>query len=66
MLFPLAEDLPFLAKPLTGPSGRGRPSSAARTASTARGVVPISVIGSGPDLNTATDNGLARAAELLG
>ena len=27
--------------------------------------VPISVVGSGPDLNTATDNGLARAAELL-
>jgi formamidase len=27
--------------------------------------VPISVIGSGPDLNSATDNGLARAAELL-
>lgn len=26
---------------------------------------PISVIGSGPDLNTATGNGLARAAELL-
>ena len=28
--------------------------------------MPISVVGSGPDLNTATDNGLARAAELLG
>lgn len=27
--------------------------------------MPISVIGSGPDLNSATDNGLARAAELL-
>ena len=26
---------------------------------------PISVIGTGPDLNAATDNGLARAAELL-
>lgn len=26
---------------------------------------PISVIGSGPDLNAATGNGLARAAELL-
>ena len=24
------------------------------------------MIGTGPDLNTATDNGLARAAELLG
>jgi hypothetical protein len=27
---------------------------------------PISVIGTGPDLNTATDNGLERAAALLG
>jgi formamidase len=27
--------------------------------------LPISVIGTGPDLNSATDNGLARAAELL-
>jgi len=27
--------------------------------------LPISVIGTGPDLNTATDNGLARAAGLL-
>ena len=26
---------------------------------------PVSVVGTGPDLNTATDNGLARAAELL-
>jgi len=28
--------------------------------------LPISVIGTGPDLNSATDNGLRRAAELLG
>ena len=27
---------------------------------------PISVVGTGPDLNAATDNGLARAAKLLG
>jgi len=27
--------------------------------------LPISVVGTGPDLNSATDNGLARAAELL-
>jgi len=27
--------------------------------------VPISVIGTGPDLNAATDNGLERAARLL-
>ena len=28
--------------------------------------LPISVVGSGPNLNAATDNGLARAARLLG
>jgi hypothetical protein len=28
--------------------------------------LPVSVVGTGPDLNSATDNGLARAAELLG
>ena len=27
---------------------------------------PISVIGTGPDLNSATDSGLKRAADLLG
>lgn len=27
--------------------------------------MPISVIGTGPDLNSATDNGLQRAAQLL-
>ncbi|MFW6097503.1 MAG: acetamidase, partial [Chloroflexota bacterium] len=28
--------------------------------------LPISVIGTGPDLNAATDNGLERAAQLFG
>ena len=28
--------------------------------------VPISVVGTGPDLNSATENGLERSAELLG
>jgi formamidase len=27
--------------------------------------LPVSVVGSGPDLNAATDNGLARAARLF-
>jgi acetamidase/formamidase len=66
VLFPLAQDLPYLARPLSV-SERARAAELAH----AHGVdeleddVPISVIGSGPDLNTATDNGLARAAELL-
>src|SRR3954470_21317611 len=66
VLFPLAEDLPFLAKPLTAAEKTRAEALAAR-----KGVGaieesrPISVIGPGPDLNSATDNGLRRAAELL-
>jgi acetamidase/formamidase len=66
VLFPVAQDLPFLAQPLSA-TERARAAELAR----AHGVdeleddVAISVVGSGPDLNTATDNGLARAAELL-
>jgi formamidase len=66
LLFPVLEDLPFVARPLSAEE-RTRAEAVAR----AWGVpqleesAPISVIGSGPDLNAATDNGLERAAELL-
>jgi formamidase len=66
VLFPLAEDLPFLARPLSAEE-----RTQALTLGRRYGVseleesLPISVIGTGPDLNSATDNGLARAAELL-
>jgi formamidase len=66
ILFPLLEDLPPLARPfnqaekeraqrLAGKWGIGSLEESA----------PISVIGSGPDLNKATQVGLRRAAELL-
>jgi len=66
ILFPVAEDLPFLARPLSE-------AEQIQALSLAKfwGVeqleksAPISFIGTGPDLNAATDNGLARAAELL-
>ena len=67
ILFPVQEDLPFLAQPLTEEEKRK-----AQTVAVGWGVssveesAPISVIGTGPDLNAATDNGLERAAELLG
>jgi hypothetical protein len=66
VLFPLAQDLPYLARPLSV-SERARAAELARAhrVDELEDDVPISVIGSGPDLNTATDNGLARAAELL-
>jgi formamidase len=67
LLFPVAEDLPFLARPLTEEE-RLRALTLARRHGVAEleETLPISVVGSGPDLNSATDNGLARAAELLG
>lgn len=67
LLLPVTEDLPFLAKPLTAAERKQ-----AEAVATAWGVgaieesAPISVVGTGPDLNAATDNGLARAAALLG
>jgi formamidase len=65
IILPLEEDLPFLARPLSADE-RARSAALAR----AWGVepeesAPISVVGSGPDLNSAIDNGLERAAWLL-
>ncbi|MEY2533122.1 MAG: formamidase [bacterium] len=66
VLFPVLEDLPFLARPLSA-AERERALALGRR----YGVTeledswPISVVGTGPDLNSATDNGLARAAALL-
>ena len=67
LLFPLEEDLPYLARPLSGDE-RARAEALAREwgLGEVEESAPISVIGSGPDLNSATDNGLQRAAELLG
>jgi acetamidase/formamidase len=66
VLFPVAEDLPYLARPLS-PEERLRASALGRRYGVEQieDSMPISVIGTGPDLNTATDNGLARAAALL-
>jgi formamidase len=66
VLFPVADDLPFLAKPLSADE-RMRALALGRRygVDELEESVPISVIGTGPDLNSATDNGLARAAELL-
>jgi acetamidase/formamidase len=66
ILFPLGEDLPFLARPLTADE-RERAHALARRygMDSLEESLPVSVIGTGPDLNSATDNGLARAAELL-
>jgi formamidase len=66
ILFPVAEDLPFLARPLSAEE-REHALAVARSHGLTglEESLPISVVGTGPDLNSATDNGLARAAELL-
>ncbi len=66
VLFPLVEDLPPLARPFNDIE-----KAKARRLADKWGVgqieesAPISVVGSGPDLNRATQVGLRRAAELL-
>jgi formamidase len=66
LLLPLEEDLPFLARPL---SREERERCEALAHEWGLGGLeesaPISVIGTGPDLNSATDNGLKRAGWLL-
>jgi acetamidase/formamidase len=66
ILFPVEEDLPYLARPLSA-TERERAMAVARRhgMEALEESYPVSVIGTGPDLSSATDNGLARAAELL-
>ena len=67
IILPLVEDLPFLAKPLTDDEKNKALTVALQWGiSELEETAPISVVGSGPDLNAATDNGLKRAADLLG
>ncbi len=67
ILLPLVDDLPYLARPLSA----AEEAQAAAVAenwglNSLEQSAPISVIGTAPDLNAATDNGLQRAADLLG
>ncbi len=67
ILLPVLEDLPFLARPLSD-AERARALAIAEQwgVDQLEESAPISVVGTGPDLNAATDNGLQRAATLLG
>jgi len=67
VLFPLAEDLPFLARPLTERE-RAEAEAVARRygGGELEESLPVSFVGTGPDLNSAVENGLARAAGVLG
>jgi formamidase len=67
VLFPLLEDLPPLARPFTA----AEKAKAVRLAgewqlSSLEELAPISVVGTAATLNAAIENGLQRAADLLG
>lgn len=66
ILLPTYSDLPFLARPLTP-----QEKQAALTEARKWGLIqieesaPVAFIGTGPDLNAATENGLQRSAKAL-
>lgn len=66
ILLPAPEDLPYLARPLTAAElAQARALAQKWGLNDVEKAAPISVIGSGPDMNSAIDNGLNRAAQLL-
>jgi len=66
VLFPLLEDLPFLARPFSAAEKAKAVALANQWGlSEIEESGPISIVGTGPDLNSATENGLSRAATLL-
>jgi acetamidase/formamidase len=66
VLLPVAEDLPYLARPLTDEERARAEDIANANAVTLEETLPVSVVGTGPDLNAAVQNGLQRAGMLLG
>ena len=66
ILLPLTEDLPYLARPLSREE-RARAEALAKNwgVEQLEESAPVSFVGTGPDLNAATENGLARAARIL-
>lgn len=67
VIFPLVDDLPPAARPFTAEErARAQRLADAHGVGQVEESAPISIIGTGVNLNAATDNGLARAAQLLG
>lgn len=67
LLLPNEEDLPYTAKPFTEAELKSARAVAAQWGmKELEESLPISVLGTGPTLNEATDNGLKRAADLFG
>ena len=66
ILLPVAEDLPFIARPYTQAELETGERLAQRYGVTLqRSVAPLQFIGTGPTINEATDNAIARAADVL-
>jgi formamidase len=66
ILLPPKDDLPYLARPLSDEELTAAKELGKRhQQDTIEDAGPIQVIGSGPELNAATDNGLARMAKLM-
>jgi acetamidase/formamidase len=67
ILLPPVDDLPFLARPFTADAVARAKTLADQNQTRLEGpVLPIQVLGSGPFINAAVDNGLERASHLLG
>ncbi|WP_050527581.1 acetamidase/formamidase family protein [Pseudorhodobacter aquimaris] len=67
VLFPLLEDLPPMARPFTAAeTAKAQKLAEKYGVQTIEQTAPISVIGTAADMNAAIDNGLQRAATLLG
>ncbi|TFD97081.1 acetamidase/formamidase family protein [Jeotgalibacillus sp. R-1-5s-1] len=67
VLLPNEEDLPYTAKPFTKEELASAKALAAQwNIEQLEQSLPVSIIGTGSNLNLATDNGLQRAADLFG
>ncbi|MCL7465340.1 acetamidase/formamidase family protein [Phaeovulum sp. NW3] len=67
VLFPLEEDLPPMARPFTAAErAKGQRLAEKWGVAEIEPMAPISVVGTAANLNAAIDNGLERAAKLLG
>ncbi len=66
ILLPPVKDLPHLARPLTADEKKAARNLAKKFGQTVlEDVAPIQMVGSGANLNDATDNGVTRLAELF-
>ena len=66
ILLPMAEDLPFIARPFSKEELEAGERLAQRyNVRLQRSVGPVQFIGTGPTLNEATDNAMQRASQVL-